>query len=186
MKRYSPISDLLSIPLACLLAAGLHTGCSSGKEQTGAQNGITQAQFNALMARVEQGWSTQNTDLALSAFDSNCIYMEPPNEQLYVGHAQLRPYFGALSPRHFMKWHVLAFNPATQQGMGEYSFGRRDADSCLTGVAVIELKNGKIAFWREYQRRGPARREQFLDTAKTWQWHIGNYPPKPVPQPAKP
>jgi hypothetical protein len=45
------------------------------------------------------------------------------------------------------------------------------------GVAVVQLRNGKNAFWREYQRKGSPSFADFLKKdGKKWQWTIRNYP----------
>ena len=138
---------------------------------------LTTAQFRELMQKVERGWSTQDTDLALSAFTADAVYMEPPNVQLFRGHAELRPYFGALTPGTFMRFHRLFFDEASQTGGGEYSFGTEGQKTADHGVAVVEVRDGRIAFWREYQRKGPQPFETFLATeGKDWQWTIRNYP----------
>jgi hypothetical protein len=75
-----------------------------------------------------------------------------------------------------MKFHNLWFNKSTQSGAGEFtfSFGK---DSSDVGVAIVELENGKIKFWREYHKKGPTDFNDFLRTQdKNWKWHIGNYP----------
>lgn len=137
---------------------------------------ISEKEFRNLMNNVANGWSNQDTELALSSFDIDAIYMEPPNIQYYRGHKQLRPYFNALTAEHSMKFHHLWFNPVTQTGAGEYTFsyGKNTAD---TGIVVVEIQNGKIMFWREYQRKGPVNFSEYLGTTnKEWEWHIGNYP----------
>jgi len=137
---------------------------------------ITEKEFFNIMNNVAQGWSTQNTDLALSSFDDDAIYMEPPNTQYYQGHKQLRPYFDALTTKHTMTFHNLWFNTKTQTGSGEFTFsyGKDIAD---TGIAVVEINNGKIIFWREYHKKGPSNFKQYISVKnKTWEWHIGNYP----------
>jgi uncharacterized protein YciI len=133
--------------------------------------------FRELMQKVERGWSTQNTELALSAFVEDAVYMEPPDLQLYRGHAELRPYFGALTPGYFMRFNRLFFDEESQSGGGEYSFGEEGDKTADHGAVVVELRDGKIAFWREYQRKGPMPFEVFAATeGKGWQWTIKNYP----------
>lgn len=140
------------------------------------ENKLNEAEFKALMNQVAIGWSTQNTTLALSSFDVDAIYMEPPNIQYYQGHEQLRPYFDELTEAYKMKFHRLWFDTQTQTGAGEYTFSY-EKDSADTGTVVVELKNGKIIFWREYQRKGPADFKDYLRIDnKEWEWHIGNYP----------
>jgi ketosteroid isomerase-like protein len=137
---------------------------------------VTAEEFRELMERLARAWSTQDTDLGLSCFTEDAVYMEPPDIQLYVGHEQLRPYFAALTTET-MRFHTLAFDEASQRGAGEYTFGSESAAQRDHGVAVVEVADGRIAVWREYQRKGPASYADFSAVdGKTWQWHIGNYP----------
>jgi hypothetical protein len=125
--------------------------------------------FRELMERVAQGWSTQDTDLPLSAFTEDCMYIEPPDLQYFTGHEQLRPYFDALTPQHFMRFHGLWFDEQAQAGAGEYSFGRTGRDQALHGVVIVELRDGLIAHWREYQRAGPPGFAEFIAIeGKSW------------------
>ena len=134
-------------------------------------------EFEELMQRLARAWSEQDTDLGLSCFTEDAVYMEPPDIQLYIGHTQLRPYFAALTPGTFMRFHNLGFDEERQVGMGEYSFGEEADTRVDHGVAVVELKDGRIAFWREYQRKGPPLFGDFLAVeGKKWQWTIDNYP----------
>jgi hypothetical protein len=138
---------------------------------------MTEGGFRELMERLARAWSTQDAELGLSCFTKEAVYMEPPDVQLYVGHDELRPYFAALAPGTLMRFHALAFDEAARVGFGEYSFGSGGTEVADHGVAVVELEGERIAFWREYQRKGPADRGDFLARGgKTWQWHIGNYP----------
>ena len=145
-------------------------GCNSPEKE------ISENEFNALMENVALGWSTQNTEMALRSFDEDAIYMEPPNIQYYRGHKQLRPYFDELDDKYKMEFHNLWFNKSTQSGAAEYTFSY-GKDTSDVGIVVVELQNGKIKFWREYQRKGPTDFNEFLRIEdKEWEWHIGNYP----------
>ena len=129
------------------------------------------------MNRLADGWSRQNTEQALSCFSEDAIYMEPPEIQFFEGHDQLRPYFAALKPGTFMRFHNLWFDESRQVGAGEYSFGEAGDAQVDHGVVVVELRDGRIAFWREYQQKGPAAFDRFLDkNGKEWKWTIKNYP----------
>jgi ketosteroid isomerase-like protein len=134
-------------------------------------------QFDSLMEQLAHAWSQQDTELALACFIQDAVYSEPPDIQLYKGYEQLRPYFAALKPGTFMHFHNLWFNEPNQIGAGEYSFGMTGETTADHGIVVVELRDGRIAFWREYQRQGPSAFQDFIAlTGKTWQWHIGNYP----------
>ena len=139
--------------------------------------GLTAAGFRALLQRLARAWSEQDTDAALSCFTEDAIYMEPPDEQLFQGHGELRPYFAALEPGTFMTFHQIWFDEARQTGAGEFSFGAAGKPEADHGVAVVEVRNGRIAFWREYFEKGPAEFETFLSREeKNWKWTIRNYP----------
>jgi ketosteroid isomerase-like protein len=129
------------------------------------------------MTRLAQAWEAQNTPAALECFTPDAVYMEPPDAQLYVGHDQLRAYFGALKPGTQMQFHALWFDEAAQSGAGEFSFGVAGKERADHGVVVVVLRDDRIATWREYHRKGPADFAAFSSSeGKTWQWHIGNYP----------
>ena len=155
--------------LLVLLACGQRS--QDGKKHLNA------AAFREMMNRLADCWSQQKTDQALACFTEDAIYMEPPDIQFYKGHSQLRPYFAALKPGTFMQFHNLWFDEARQIGAGEYSFGEGNEPTADHGVVVVELRDGRIAFWREYQQKGPTSFERFLDTKdKRWRWTIENYP----------
>jgi hypothetical protein len=138
---------------------------------------VTVETFRELMERLAHAWSTQDTELGLSCFTDDAVYTEPPDIQIYVGHDQLRPYFAALTPGTFMRFHTVAFDEDSARGFGEYSFGHERSPTADHGVAVVEVRGDRIATWREYQRKGPAAFDEFVASeGKTWQWHIGNYP----------
>ena len=137
-----------------------------------------EADFRALVAAVARGWETGDVELALGAFAPDAVYMEPPDEQLFVGHGELRPYFAAVPPGTIMRVDGAWFDEARQSGAIEYTFASGPDDpSADHGVAILELRDGRIAAWREYQTKGPADRDRFLATdGKAWRWHGGNYP----------
>ena len=133
--------------------------------------------FYALARRLATAWSEQNTEAAVDCFTPDAIYMEPPDIQIYQGHEQLRPYFAALGAGTYMRFDYLWFDEERQVGAGEYAFGVTGKPNADHGVVVMEIRNERIAVWREYQRRGPADLDDFLAIeGKEWEWHIGNYP----------
>ncbi|AQG78988.1 hypothetical protein AWR27_06390 [Spirosoma montaniterrae] len=135
------------------------------------------ARFRELMNQLATAWTTQNTQQALACFTPDAVYMQPPDQQFYRGHTQLKPYFGALKKGTTMTFHNLWFDEQKQTGTGEFTFGNTLTKSAVTGVAVVQLQNGKISFWREYFVKGPLDFREFISTEnKAWKWHIGNYP----------
>ena len=138
---------------------------------------MTEEDFRALLERLATAWSTQDTELGLACFTDDASYSEPPDIQHYAGHDQLRPYFAALTPGTFMRFHTVAFDESALRGFGEYTFGHERSETADHGVAVVEVADGRIAVWREYQRKGASAFSDFVAVdGKAWQWHIGNYP----------
>jgi hypothetical protein len=138
---------------------------------------IDSARFRELVEQVARGWETGDVEAALASFTHDAVYMEPPDVQLFVGHAQLRRYFAAVTPGTLMTlWHV-SFDEPTQIGAVEYTFASgRDDPAADHGVAILELRAGLIARWREYQTKGPADQRRFVAIdGKNWRWHAGNY-----------
>jgi hypothetical protein len=102
--------------------------------------------------------------------------MEPPDDQLFVGRSQLRLYFEALEPGTYMRWTGIWFDEASQSGAGEFVFGETGDQVVDHGVAIIVVRDGLIAHWREYVQKGPADQDAFLAVeGKEWTWHIGRY-----------
>jgi len=138
---------------------------------------LSEGEFEQLMSRLARAWSTQDTDLGVSCFTEDAVYMQPPDQQLYRTTRELRKFFGALKPGTSMKFHHLAFNAALQVGFGEFSFGEERSAKADHGIVVVELRGGRIAFWREYFQEGPADFARFIaQDGKTWKWTIQDYP----------
>lgn len=51
-------------------------------------------QFEQLMQTVVEGWNEGNPHQAAGCFSEDAIYIEPPEEQLYHGRAELCEFFG--------------------------------------------------------------------------------------------
>ncbi|MDX1449643.1 MAG: nuclear transport factor 2 family protein [Acidimicrobiia bacterium] len=135
------------------------------------------AGFVDLLDRLAAAWAAPDPVAAADCFTDDAVYMEPPDRQLFVGREQLLAYFWPLEPGTYLRFHARAFDEAGQVGFAEWTFGMDGKDVADTGVAVVEVRDGRIATWREYHVKGPADWDRFRSTeGKEWQWHIGNYP----------
>ncbi|WP_179266279.1 nuclear transport factor 2 family protein [Asanoa hainanensis] len=101
------------------------------------------------MRTIERAWSTGDAAAAAACFTEDAVYVEPPDRQRYVGRAELVELSGGDDPRPMsITWHNLVFDPVRQVGVGEYTFrGRRQ----FHGMAIVQVEEGKIRRWREYQ-----------------------------------
>jgi uncharacterized protein (TIGR02246 family) len=138
---------------------------------------MDRAGFERLLHELAEGWATRDASRAAACFTDDAVYMEPPDQQLFVGREQLTAYFGPLEAGTYLRVHRVWFDAATQTGAVEFSFGVKGRERADHGVAVVEVRGERIALWREYPRKGPADFGEFVATeAKDWAWHIGNYP----------
>lgn len=112
-------------------------------------------QFVRALAEVAQGWNEGDSRRAAAAFAEDAVYSEPPDRQLYRGREALFRFFGGEQGRKgqmSMQWHHLAFDPALGVGFGEFTF---TYGSTVHGVAVVRMREGLIANWREYWYESP-------------------------------
>lgn len=109
--------------------------------------------FAALLKRVARGWTDGDPAGAAGCFTVDAVYLEPPNAQRYVGRDELSAFFhgDAPAPRPMtMIWHHIAFEPVAGVGFGEYTFSIPNGFQAH-GVAVVTVREQRIATWREYQ-----------------------------------
>jgi ketosteroid isomerase-like protein len=115
--------------------------------------------FVRLMQTIADGWNTGDTERALACFADDAVYMEPPDEQRYEGRAELYDFFGGHNPPPMrMEWHHLVVDGDI--GVGEYTYrGNRQ----YHGLVIVQLWNGVIARWREYQ----------VESSQSWEAFVG-------------
>jgi uncharacterized protein (TIGR02246 family) len=131
--------------------------------------------FRALIQSLADAWAALDGDAATELFSDDAVYMEPPDEQLFVGRDQLRAYFGPLDPGTYLRLDNVWFDEATQRGAVEFTFGVGEQEVADHGVAIVDVAGGRIRAWREYLVKGPADQDRFLAVdGKDWTWHIGN------------
>ena len=111
------------------------------------------ATARALLTDLADAWNRGDAAAGAACFSDDAVYLEPPDRQHYVGRAQLFAFFGgdlAVPGAMSMTWHHIAVDETAGRVFGEYTF---TGNNTYHGVAVIQLSNGLIASWREYQYR---------------------------------
>jgi hypothetical protein len=124
---------------------------------------IDLSEFKQLLEKMAAGWNEGNPSKSLECFTKDATYIEPPNKQFFQGHDQLYIYFGgdgAKPGQMKLVWHGIFFDEEKQTGAGEYTFEMNDI--IHHGVAVVELEEGKIKFWREYDFPGVISFNEFI------------------------
>lgn len=123
---------------------------------------MSQAEFRALLQRLADGWNENDARKAAECFTEDAVYTEPPDKQEYRGRPRLYEFFGGDEGRKEpmqMTWRHVAFDAERQIGMGEFTF---EYGSKAHGVAVIRVRDGRIANWREYYYESDLSWEAFM------------------------
>jgi hypothetical protein len=123
---------------------------------------LDEAQFRALLDRLAKGWNAGDSQLAADCFLEDAVYVEPPQKQVYRGRKALFEFFGGSQGRPgqmSMTWRNIVFDPGQQLGFGEFTFSYGGQ---VHGVAVIRVRDGRIAQWREYWYASEVPWEEFV------------------------
>jgi len=120
---------------------------------------MTQEEFRRLLQTVADGWNAGDADLAAECFAEDAVYVEPPDRQRYVGRRQLADFFGR-GEKFSMTWHRLVLDEDERVGFGEYTLSVI-GEFTLHGVTTVEIEDGLISRWREYQYRSELSFEEF-------------------------
>ena len=140
-------------------------------------NAFGAGDFQRVLRALADAWGRNDAEAAAVLFREDATYMEPPDEQLFLGRDQLRAYFSPLQPGTFLEIHNAWYDDVTGCGSFEFTFGTHGEPSASHGMAVVQIVDGLIASWREYQAQGPISFAEFIAIeGKAWRWHIGNYP----------
>jgi ketosteroid isomerase-like protein len=109
---------------------------------------VERTEFVTLMQAIADAWNEGDTPRALACFTDDAVYMEPPDRQRYEGRDELFAFFGGDDPPPMsMVWHHLLVDGDV--GIGEYTYR---GDRQFHGIAIVQLRDGKVRRWREYER----------------------------------
>jgi ketosteroid isomerase-like protein len=124
---------------------------------------MTTKEFKELMEIIATGWNTKHAKMAVDCFTDDATYIEPPDKQFFKGREQLYEYFGGDEGFDMqLSWNHLFFDEEKQMGCGEYTFIFKG--KIHHGVTIVELENGKIKLWREYDTVGSLSYKDFIKT----------------------
>jgi SnoaL-like domain len=150
----------LAIVLLCLV------GCASAPAPANRRKVADESAFRALMQQVADGWTEGNAQKAVDCFTDEALYEEPPRKQFHSGRTDLFEFFGGAKGADVamhMDWHHLLFDVQTQVGAGEYTYRGRNQ---YHGVVVVQLRDGRIARWREYQTQSDLPWTEFVGATR--------------------
>jgi ketosteroid isomerase-like protein len=139
-----------SVAVAVTLILGALSSPSSAGRPLAQGKRLTSNEFRVLLERLAAGWNEGDSRKAADCFTQDAVYTEPPDKQEYRGRQRLYEFFGGAQGRRGqmrMQWHHVAFDEATQVGMGEFTF---EYGGRVHGVTVVRVRDGLISNWREY------------------------------------
>ena len=154
------------IKICMLIGLFLIFGCSHAVQSEKIANlssKINNYEFKEILMSVSNGWKRNDARTAANSFTLDAVYIEPPNQQLYQGRKEIFEFFGGEFGRKnpmSMTWHHIVFDQKDQIGMGEYTFEYNGRLS--HGIVIIQISEGKIRRWREYQYRSKSQWEHFV------------------------
>lgn len=120
---------------------------------------LDRAAFVELMDDVVDVWNRGDSRRALARFADDTHYVEPPDEQRYVGRDELWSFFGADDPPPMsLAWNHVIFDEDRQIGAAECTY---TGAHTYHGIAPLRIEDDLIADRREYQYASELDREAF-------------------------
>jgi hypothetical protein len=123
---------------------------------------MTDAEFRRLLDVLAEGWARRDYAAVAAAFAEDVFYVD---FRRYVFHDRrsLQAWYendDGLPQR--TTWHTVVFDEAAQRGAAEYTY---DGTYRYHGVTLVQLRNGLISSWREYQHVDPREWDELFATA---------------------
>ncbi|MCC7306707.1 MAG: nuclear transport factor 2 family protein [Acidobacteria bacterium] len=119
---------------------------------------MTSAEFVSLLTKLAEGWTKRDYEGIISRFSENVFYADAMN-YAFSGRASLLAFFRDDDGlEQTCKFHHVVFDERRQLGSAEYTY---DGTYRYHGTVWVEIMDGKIASWREYQHRSDKDWEEF-------------------------
>lgn len=111
---------------------------------------MTENEFNNLLANLATGWTNRDYAAVADHFADDLFYSDPQNYTLVDRTSLLEFFEDDDGQPQSCKVHGHLFDEDRQCGVAEYTY---EGTFRYHGTVWIELKEDKIASWREYQHR---------------------------------
>ena len=119
---------------------------------------MRQSEFAAMLRRLADGWTGRDYETVAQHFAEDVFYSDPLNYTFHDRSSLLQFFRDDEGMPQSCRFHDLLFDEERQAGVAEYSYG---GTYVYHGTVWIELKEGLIISWREYQHRSDQEREEF-------------------------
>ncbi len=119
---------------------------------------MNQTEFRSLLTLLADGWKHKEYTLVASQFTEDVFYSDP-NHYTFQDRESLLAFFEDDDGRQqFCEFHNSLFDEERQIGVAEFTY---EGTFRYHGTAWIEIKENKIASWREYQHISKKTWEEF-------------------------
>ena len=105
-------------------------------------------EFRAMLALLADGWSQGEYRLVASRFADQIFYCDPKNYTFHTREALLAFFEDDGGKQQYCKFHNSLFDEQRQLGVAEFTYV---GTFCYHGTVWIEIRDGQIVSWREYQ-----------------------------------
>ena len=138
---------------------------ASGGPAPGAPGGpgpgrqLTAVEFDALLARLADGWTRRDYSAVAREFAAGVRYADPTRYTLQ-GRPALQAFFedDDGQPQR-VTWHHAVFDLDRQLGAAEYTY---EGTHRYHGMVLVRLEGGVITHWREHQHVDPRAWDEFI------------------------
>jgi len=109
---------------------------------------MTRGEFSAALEALARAWQARDYERAASYFAEDVQYIDPLRYHHRSRSEVLRFYQDDQGHPQRTVWRTILFDEALQLGAAEYSY---EGTYRYHGVALVEVRDGQITSWREYQ-----------------------------------
>ena len=121
---------------------------------------MNQSEFRSLLDALVDGWTAGEYERVASHFSENAFYSDAFTYK-FRDRASLLAFFQDDGGEpHSCVFHESMFDEQRQMGVAEYTYR---GTYLYHGTVWIQLRDGKIISWREYQHTSDKTREELWD-----------------------
>ena len=111
---------------------------------------MTSSDFDQMLKALAKGWTNREYAFVAEHFAEDVFYSDPQNYTIHDRESLLAFFEDDDGKPQSCAFHDQVFHEARQIGVAEYTY---EGTFRFNGTVWIELRDDKIASWREYQHR---------------------------------
>ena len=114
--------------------------------------------FVRLLERMAEGWNEGDAGKVAACFAEELWYGDPLRYS-FRRRADLLEFFRPPPGGHWVAWHRVLFDEATQTGAAEYTY---QGERRYHGAVLARVDGGVVTHWREWQHVSDQSWESFV------------------------